>query len=64
MEDKEMQEVQTALRAIKAEAVKNAVDAALQSVRTEAVRNAVNAFNEGFMYGQRYAEELYNSKSK
>lgn len=40
------------------------VQAALQAIRTEAVKNAVNAFNEGFMYGQRYAEELYNSKSK
>lgn len=40
------------------------VQAALQAIRTEAVKNAVNAFNEGFMYGQRYADELYNSKSK
>ena len=36
---------------------------AMEAFKIEAMKNALNAFNEGFMYGRRYAEQLYKKES-
>ena len=37
---------------------------ALEAIRSEAVRNATNAFNEGYLLGRQYAEQLYNENNE
>ncbi len=37
---------------------------AMEIYKSEAVKNAINAFNEGFMLGRQYAEQLFNNESK
>lgn len=37
---------------------------AMESFKSEAIKNTVNAFNEGFMLGQQYAEQVFKNESE
>lgn len=36
----------------------------IDSIKAEAVKNAIGAFNEGFLLGKQYAEQLFKNESK
>lgn len=37
---------------------------AMESYKSEAIKITIDAFNEGFMLGRQYAEQLFKNESK